>query len=145
MPEPLARDGKDHPLHFAQYRPFSQGGPEVFMEAILGGELQVRGRCLGLYLAESDAFYTIVWTAAARLGTDGEGVFVTEGAQRFRPGDEVIGGGGTMPQDFSDHQLVAPFPKDCRGKGAVQLYGLKPPEKGAVEPQPAPPPPPKPD
>jgi hypothetical protein len=95
-------------------------------------------------LRESDAFYTIVWSADARMGSDGRGVYVTEGDERFRPGDQVVGGGGTMPQDFNDSQLAAPFPDDCRAGGAIQLYALRPPEQNPVPPQPPPPPPPLP-
>ena len=141
MPEPLPREAKSESLHFPQYLPSSRGGPEAFMEAMLGGELQVRGRCLGLYLAESGDFRTIVWSAKARIGTDERGIYVSEGGARFRPGDQVMGGGGTMPDDFSDNQLAAPFPDECRGKGAVQLYGLRLRERNPDPPQSPPPPP----
>lgn len=128
-------------VHFPRYRPPGAGGPEAFMEAGIGGTLALRGPCLG-FASESE-FQTVVWPAEARLGSDAEGLFVAAGGERFRLGEFLIGGGGSMSADNIDRRLETPFPADCDRAGAVELHSFRRSEEGFGEPEPAPPPPPR--
>lgn len=106
----------------------------------MGGVLTLRGRCLGLANPDGSGFSTVIWLPRARLGFDERGVYVTEGEGRFRPGEFVIGGGGSIPQ--ATWALTRPFPEECRTSALNQFYGLGYPDPDAQPPlTPAPPPP----
>ena len=135
--------GKAPAVHLPQYRPPGAGGPEAFMEAGMGGILRLEGRCLGFAGASPGSLMTIVWPSEARLGSDERGPFVAIGEERWRPGDDLKGGGGSLPTDFNDAVLTRPFPAECDRSSAVQFHSIE--RAGtAPSPQPAvnPPPPP---
>lgn len=111
------------------------------MEAGIGGVLELRGRCLGLDMGEA-GFRTIVWHSDARLGSDGEGLFVEANGGRFRLGERLSGGGGTMPDDFQDARLRTPYPEECGRDRAVEFGGVQRMEENPpIRVQPPPPPP----
>lgn len=139
-PPPISARSGVADIHFPQYRPPAEGGPEAFMEAGMGGVLALRGGCLG-FIGHDGRLQTIVWTPDARLGSDARGPFVAIGGSRFRPGDRLKGGGGTMPSDFSDRPLTRPFPVECDRSRAIQFHSI---EHGDWASNPLPPPPPPP-
>jgi hypothetical protein len=119
------------------------------MEAGIAGILKLDGPCLGLDMGQS-GFRTIIWHSGARLGSDRQGLYVTEGGERFRLGEELAGGGGTMPDDFGDAVLQSPYPEECGRNMALEFGGIRrldPAREGPppVAPPPPPLPPPHPD
>ena len=128
------------PIHFPRYRSPADGGPEEFMQAGIGGVFTLRGRCLGLTEPDGSRFKTVIWTQRASLGRDERGLFVMEGGERFRPGEQVSGGGGGLSGD-PIWPLETPYPAEC-GAEMVQFYGLSRPGRAILQPVPPPPPPP---
>ena len=129
-------------VHFPKYLPPNRGGPEAFMEAGMGGDLAVRGRCLGLAGSGASGFQTVIWPAGAELGQDGVGLFVASAGDRFRLGERLSGGGGTLPSDFSDTVLARPFPAECDLGEAIQFHSFKRATEMPNLPLVSPPPPP---
>ena len=129
-------------IHLPRYRPPGEGGPEAFMEAGMGGTLALNGSCLGFAGGADAAFSTLVWPAGARLGRDARGLFVEVDGGRFRIGEFLTGGGGSMPADFTDARLERPFPVSCDRSRAVEFHSIAHRPGGFPVPEPAPPPPP---
>jgi len=129
-------------IHFVQYKSPHQGGPEVFMEALIGGKLAVRGGCVGILLGGEAEFAPAVFHSEARLGRDRHGLFVESRGGIFRVGDDVQSGGGSLPSDFSEALLKRPLPIECKRPLMVELSGLeRPPRNPPTVPVNPPPPP----
>jgi hypothetical protein len=129
-------------MHFPQFRLASDGGPEAYMEAGMGGVLQARGRCLGFASHDGANFATIIWPPDASLGADAGGVFVAYDQQRFRIGEALRGGGGSLPADFSGWAMTRPFPDECDRRHAIQFHSFGREDRAASPPPPQPAPPP---
>ncbi|MCJ7422012.1 hypothetical protein [Sphingomicrobium astaxanthinifaciens] len=128
--------------HLILYKRAAEGGPDVFMEARIGGTLVLGGPCVGLY-ASRDGPHAIV-TTAGTLGQDGEGIFLDVGPHRFRDGDRIVSGGGFIGEAPARADLLAaPIPEACEGMPLVELSMIYPaPPEGPRQVPDAPPPPP---
>ena len=129
-------------VHFPKYLPPGRGGPDAYMEAGMGGVLTLEGRCLGFAARGGRGVQTIVWPPEASLGSDASGLFVAVGRERFRLGEDLRGGGGTMPTDFTDAPLARPFPTECDRTQAVQFHSIRRASEVPSQPLVSPPPPP---
>ena len=108
----------------------------------MGGVLQARDGCLGFARYDGANYATIVWPPDASLGTGDDGIFVAYNQQRFRIGETLRGGGGSLPTDFSGWAMVRPFPPECDREHAIQFhsFGREDPAASSPPPQAVPPP-----
>ena len=124
------------------------GGPAL--EALVSGTLRRRGPCLVLDTgSRSDLILWLDDVEGVRLNENGWLIIDNSTGQRFREGDYLQGGGGSLPENL-DIEAVTPeeMPFECETGSAIVFYGVrkaKRPETRAGEPPdppPAPPPPP---
>ncbi|MCJ8190250.1 hypothetical protein [Sphingomicrobium aestuariivivum] len=125
--------------HLILYKSAEEGGPEAFMEALIGGSLLLDGPCVAVDVGGGPV--TIVTTEGS-LHEDGDGLFLRVGPHEFRHGDPIMSGGGALNGLPADGMLTAPVPEACREGPAVEMSYLYPaPPGGPGQPPESPPPP----
>ncbi|MCM8557175.1 hypothetical protein [Sphingomicrobium sediminis] len=120
--------------HLILYKSAEDGGPEAFMEALIGGKLDLSGPCVAIRTGGSEGRSVIVTTEGVVKRND-YGPYLEVGPHSFRDGDDIMSGGGFMgdyPQDESF--LQEPIPEACKGDPKVQLSMIypMPPEEAPV-------------
>lgn len=144
-PEPVPPLQQASAPHLILYKSVQDGGPEAFMESLIGGTLDLSGPCVAI--RSGDEPHVIV-TTEGRILVDEEGSLLRVGPHVFRDGDPIISGGGFMGDTPQNETILRePVPAACADAPKVQLSAIypMPPEGfgpgGTGEPRINPPPP----
>ncbi|WP_265563473.1 hypothetical protein [Sphingomicrobium arenosum] len=130
--------------HLILYKSADDGGPEVFMEALIGGTLDLNSPCVAVATGGEEGLNAIVTTEGV-LGQDGDGLYLDVGPHRLRHGDAVMSGGGFLGEAFPRADMLqSTVPQTCAGMPLVEMSRLypAPPQSSAPRTPPPPPPPP---
>lgn len=105
--------------------PQQRDTPNVYMEALLVGELTLVDGCLRLNDSDGNSFL-LIWPPGFSLRNEKDIVQVVDDTGQFvaQVGDNLEVGGGEMPGGYISQYLTQPLPSGCSGPYWIVGIGI---------------------